>query len=166
MAVITIEGIEIDVCQDGCGGIWFDQFEFKKFDNGLEDTGDKLLALIENPTVAPDLAKKRMCPRCDGQVLHVHSYSTNQAVEIDECYKCAGVFVDVGELKQIRSQFQTEEERVAVVSDVYGKILDKAAVDFVAERESKRNSSRRFANAFKFICPSAYMPGDQNGGAF
>jgi Zn-finger nucleic acid-binding protein len=30
MEEITVDEIKVDVCKDGCGGIWFDQFEPKK----------------------------------------------------------------------------------------------------------------------------------------
>ena len=28
---MTVSDISVDVCQGGCGGIWFDNFELKKF---------------------------------------------------------------------------------------------------------------------------------------
>jgi len=36
--------VAVDVCRTRCGGIWFDQFELRKFDEPFEPAGD-LLAL-------------------------------------------------------------------------------------------------------------------------
>ena len=27
-----VGGVTVDICNGGCGGLWFDNFEFKKFD--------------------------------------------------------------------------------------------------------------------------------------
>jgi len=29
---MTVGDVTVDVCQRGCGGIWFDNFELEKFD--------------------------------------------------------------------------------------------------------------------------------------
>ncbi len=40
---LTVAGVELDICADGCGGIWFDLHEFRKFDEPHEYAGDELL---------------------------------------------------------------------------------------------------------------------------
>ena len=37
---ITIETITLDVCEGGCGGIWFDNFELEKVDEPHESAGE------------------------------------------------------------------------------------------------------------------------------
>jgi hypothetical protein len=36
----------------------------------------------------------------------------------------------------------------------------------LAEDEARAAKSRRFANMFRFVCPSYYIPGKQSWGAF
>ena len=41
---MTVAGVTVDICKDGCGGIWFDNFEMKKFDEPHEPA---CLALLD-----------------------------------------------------------------------------------------------------------------------
>ncbi|MHC4128909.1 MAG: TFIIB-type zinc ribbon-containing protein [Planctomycetota bacterium] len=34
LAEKTVESITVDVCEGGCGGIWFDNYEFEKVPGG------------------------------------------------------------------------------------------------------------------------------------
>ena len=50
-------------------------------------------------------------------------------VTVDECPKCAGIWMDHGELGQIRSQFDSEEERKKAAEsyfqEIFGNQLEK-----------------------------------------
>ena len=48
---IKSEGINIDICTKGCGGIFFDNREFKKFDEQHENL-DEIIQAAENNTFA------------------------------------------------------------------------------------------------------------------
>jgi Zn-finger nucleic acid-binding protein len=37
---LMIDDIQVDVCQGGCEGIWFDAYELKKFDEPHESQGE------------------------------------------------------------------------------------------------------------------------------
>jgi Zn-finger nucleic acid-binding protein len=107
----TTSGITVDVCDRGCGGIWFDNVELQKVDEAHESAGEPLLDLgLHNP-VSIDRAAKRVCPRCPNQVLRCHYFTVRKQVEIDECPACGGIWLDAGELAAIRSEFKTEQER-------------------------------------------------------
>ena len=45
----TVGGLRVDVCEGGCGGIWFDQFELKKVDESSESAGEALLDIERDP---------------------------------------------------------------------------------------------------------------------
>ena len=45
MEEVTVEGITVDVCKQGCGGIWFDRFELQKVDEMHESAGEILLQM-------------------------------------------------------------------------------------------------------------------------
>jgi len=38
-----VGSVEVDVCQGGCGGIWFDAFELQRVDEEEERAGEHLL---------------------------------------------------------------------------------------------------------------------------
>lgn len=58
------EGINIDVCLDGCGGIFFDNREFRQFDEKAENI-DEILKEIEGKEFEKvDESLTRTCPVC------------------------------------------------------------------------------------------------------
>ena len=54
----------IDICTEGCGGIFFDNREYKKFDENHENI-DEIKKALEGKTFKPvDNTIKRVCPVC------------------------------------------------------------------------------------------------------
>lgn len=119
---VPSEGVNVDVCLDGCGGIYFDNREFKYFDEQHENI-DEILAAIEGKEFAKvDESLPRTCPVCGARMAKNYA-SAKKEVQIDECYSCGGKFLDNGELQKIRAQYATEEERSAdIMKEVYSTV--------------------------------------------
>jgi Zn-finger nucleic acid-binding protein len=158
--------IKVDVCRNGCGGIWFDNFEFKKVDEQHESAGDSLLEIEKNPHVVVDRTGKRQCPRCEDQPMLQHFVSAKQEVEVDECPACGGIWLDAGELGAIRDQFATDEERSAAAQEYFQNVFGGELAKMKARSEADARRARGFARAFRFLCPTAYISGKQDWGAF
>jgi Zn-finger nucleic acid-binding protein len=94
--------VAVDICQGGCGGIWFDAFELKKVDEQHEVAGEHLVQIKRGPVRQADASRKRACPRCDGVKLKRHLFNPKSTVEVDHCPNCAGYWLDAGELERIR----------------------------------------------------------------
>ena len=106
------QGFFVDVCTEGCGGMFFDNREFKKVDEKSESI-DEILKATENKTFTPvDESQRRVCPVCGHNMVKNHS-SHLKKVEVDECYNCGGMFLDDGELLKIRNEYETEADRAA-----------------------------------------------------
>ncbi len=101
---VQVGSLAVDVCRDGCGGIWFDAFELKRVDQEEEVAGESLLNVRQDPSVVVDPARKRECPRCAGVKLHRHFFSARRRVQVDQCPNCAGYWLDAGELAAIREE--------------------------------------------------------------
>jgi Zn-finger nucleic acid-binding protein len=115
----TVGEVIVDVCKKGCGGIWFDEGELKKFDEPHEFTGELILTSNRTPPQAKNGA--RDCPKCDESAYLIKRYySPNGKYEIDQCSKCSGIWLDVGELATIRNEYQTEKAR----QEAGDKLLD------------------------------------------
>src|SRR5918999_4204299 len=108
---ISVSEVQLDVCDGGCGGIWFDRFELTKFDEPREEAGLPLLELKRDPKISVDYQQRIKCPRCTDSILMRHFYSVKRKVEVDVCPTCAGTWLDVGELRTIRSEYATHAER-------------------------------------------------------
>lgn len=95
-------GINIDICTEGCGGLYFDCKELQMFqkgsDAGMEEINEALAGRTYTP-VAED--QVRVCPSCATKMVKTFIKGLN--VQVDTCYNCGGVFLDYGELDSIRS---------------------------------------------------------------
>lgn len=107
---IPSEGINLDICTEGCGGIYFDNREFTDFDEKDEDVS-VILDKIENKEFAQvDTSAERICPNCGAKMVK-NSSSIHNLIEVDDCYSCGGKFLDRDELMKIRAEYDTEEQR-------------------------------------------------------
>jgi len=111
LTLMVAGDITVNVCEMGCGGMWFDAFEFEKVDEPHESAGEALLQVERNPNGMVDTDAKRPCPKCEGVAMQRHFASVKKRVEVDECPGCGGVWLDAGELADIRDQFPSDEER-------------------------------------------------------
>lgn len=109
---IQVGSVQVDVCQGGCGGVWFDSFELQKVDERSE-MGEPLLHLKRDPSVVVDHSRKRSCPRCSDIKLRRHFFSPKRRVEVDECPNCGGYWLDAGELDRIRRENSATAEAEA-----------------------------------------------------
>ena len=92
--------INIDICLNGCGGIFFDNRELEKFNNEHK-CADEILNAIKNKEFAKvDETEKRTCPICNRPMVKMGAGI--DGVEIDVCNTCGAKFLDNGELEKIR----------------------------------------------------------------
>jgi Zn-finger nucleic acid-binding protein len=162
----TLGDVVVDVCKLGCGGIWFDNWELDKLDEPHEHLGEPLLDVEIVPGMEVDHSEKRECPKCDGITMMRHFFSVKREIEVDECPACAGIWLDVGELKRIRNQYDTEEERKQAAKEYFDEVFSEKLARMKGESQESLDKAQRIANIFRFICPSYYIPGKQDWGAF
>lgn len=138
---VPSEGVNIDICLNGCGGIYFDNREFQYFDEQHENIDD-ILETIEGKTFEKvDESLPRSCPVCGARMVKNHA-SAKKEILVDDCYSCGGKFLDNGELQKIRAQYATEEERSAdVMTMLYGTVGVELRV-----HEERREKAREEAN--------------------
>lgn len=112
--------ITVDVCDGGCRGIWFDNFELKRVDAA----GAAALAEIwRDQTITVDFVKKRKCPRCAEQTMLRRFFSRKRAVEIDECPNCGGLWLDAGEFERVLEELQPQEQPPLAVNSAISSAL-------------------------------------------
>jgi Zn-finger nucleic acid-binding protein len=97
-------GIEVDVCQGGCGGVWLDAFELQKVGDLNGPAGEVLLKIERDEAIAVDQNRKRECPRCPDIKLQRHFFSAARRVQVDKCPNCGGYWLDAGELALIQTE--------------------------------------------------------------
>ena len=158
--------ITVSACKGGCGGLWFDEWELRKVDQPAQSAGEALLAIPQNAQLNVDQNQRRHCPRDRDILMMRHFWSVKRQVTVDECPKCEGVFLDPDELATIRSEYKSDPEREKAARQYYREMFDKELAGMLKQDKTKMEKARRIANIFKYICPSYYLPGKQDWGAF
>ncbi len=95
--------VTLDMCYGGCGGLWFDAAELQRV---TPRAAANLHTIWQPPhrTKKPD--EPRLCPRCPEQLLDRKWFSEAKEVEIDQCPKCSGIWLDDGEFTSIYAEIR------------------------------------------------------------
>jgi Zn-finger nucleic acid-binding protein len=133
---LSVGALTVDVCRHGCGGIWFDNFELCKVDEANEQLGEELLATEFDPQ-AEVQRTRRDCPKCIGVVMMQHKFSPEKPVMVDECPKCGGMWLDGGELAEIRRKVPTADDR----RNEAQQFLNRAFMEDLARLKARRTTS-------------------------
>lgn len=144
-------GINIDICSEGCGGIYFDSKELQNFQKGNDSGVNEINKYLDGKTFAPtDTTRIRMCPNCSAKMVKTRIHGLN--VEIDTCYSCGGVFLDNGELEFIRAgvrhkpvaQVRHEYQNTDVLREFYKEAqLEEQKFNFVYDVLFRPRTYRR-----------------------
>ena len=101
-AVVFAE-IEVDRCE-GCDGIWFDSHEAERLRDidGSEslDTGKPAIG-----SVLDRMCGRLQCPRCATVMKRMVDIGTH-AIWYERCPACQGIWLDAGEFKKFKDNFQ------------------------------------------------------------
>ena len=149
-------GVMVDVCKNGCKGIWFDWAEIIKLDENNEGFGGALKEALKYPRVNEEDRGQINCPKC-GIPMHIHKYTSSKEINVDECYVCGGFFLDSGEFKVIRDTFMSEQEQ----TDYNNKLLSEISSYQQAKKDLEKDKLRAQAirNYTKFLRVSYYVTG-------
>lgn len=94
-------GISVDVCKDGCGGIYFDNQEMQHFHKDSPNIEEINKVLEGKRFLKVDQNQVRICPACGTKM--VKNDLGGIGIQIDNCYNCGGIFLDYGEIDLIRA---------------------------------------------------------------
>jgi Zn-finger nucleic acid-binding protein len=118
--------IMIDICPK-CKGVWLDHGELKKM------IKDKKLSDYLTKNIGTQSKSKLVCPRCGGLM----DIETADDVEVDVCINCNGVWLDRGELDDLKTKAKSGFE---------GDDVDKAVErweDYVLKKRQNKSSFLR-----------------------
>lgn len=137
-------GVQVDVCKDGCKGIWFDWLELVRLDENSEGAGAALEEALRSPRVNDADRGQLNCPKCQ-MAMQMHKYKSAKEVNVDECYGCGGFFLDSGELQEVRDSYMTEEEEDAYVQKLLEEVPEYQAMkeEMAAQKAEQREAAGR-----------------------
>ena len=127
-------GMTLDLCYGGCGGIWFDAAELERVSvSAPAATTLHTIWQIASSNAQP--AETRLCPRCPEQVLERKWFSDVKQVEMDQCPKCGGIWLDAGEFSHIYEEVKKSRE----TSPLWARAMSEAA-ELVKERPGEADN--------------------------
>ncbi len=144
LVAYNADGFVVDICRDGCSGIWFDKTELERCDQHKEPFPPELLRVRKIAAVAIDRNKQRQCPKCSPNVLSRVVIDPETRFEIDRCDACDGAWLDIGELEAMR-------RRDAADSALQAR-LDGYAQQLESQLKSV-DSRRRIMSLLKVLLP-------------
>ena len=147
-------GVKVDVCKNGCKGIWFDWLELSKLDEQSEGFGQALKGAIESSRLNDELRAALNCPKCSIP-MQVHKYRHSALVNVDECYNCAGFFLDSGELSLVRDAYVDAEQEEEYVEQLLSGISEYGQAKKDLQKEQLRTEA--VMHLTKYLRPSYYL---------
>ncbi|MFC1738605.1 zf-TFIIB domain-containing protein [Planctomycetota bacterium] len=107
-AMITLElaDVEVDYCTD-CGGIWLDAGELELLLKDAEKAAELLGSFEVNQQTSE---KRRKCPICLKKMQKITVGTGERPLLIDKCKKGDGLWFDRGELQDIVTGAELDED--------------------------------------------------------
>jgi Zn-finger nucleic acid-binding protein len=140
-------GAVVDVCRNGCKGIWFDHGELVKLDEKSEGLGQALQEALNYPRANEGQRGQLPCPKC-GIPMQIHKYKRSKEVNVDECYICGSFFLDSGEITEIRDTYMSDEEVEAylkkLIEGIPAYIKEKADLAAIQRRNEAIGKYTKF----------------------
>ncbi|MBN1893415.1 zf-TFIIB domain-containing protein [bacterium] len=161
-----VDDILVVVCDGGCGGIWFDLYELKRVNETHAGKGRGLLHVRKDKNIRADHTARRMCPRCYGTMMMKHFHSSKRHVEVDECPKCGGYWLDAGDLAGIHETAATDEERRAAAQAFFSDLKSEKFQVMVSRSRDSMEKRKRIARIFRFLCGTDCFTGSEEWGNF
>lgn len=143
-------GFNVDICLDGCGGIYLDNRELQSIDEQNENIDAIINELKDKEFNKIDEEAVRYCPSCGAKMVK-NATSILKNFQIDECYSCGGKFFDYGELCSMREEYENDEQRTKAVIDSF---LDVHGLDLsnqklaLEQAKQERSKFRKLLHAW------------------
>ncbi len=141
-------GVNIDVCTNGCGGIYFDNREFKAFDEPHENIAPLEELFKDKEFKQVNENETRYCPVCGNAMIKNYA-DVNKEVLVDECYSCGGKFLDYGEIKKIRSLNSPENKQKS--KDVFKELYANVGLELLEEKNRKNTITKKIKYSVRII---------------
>ena len=112
---------KIEVCAEGCGGVWLERVRDDDFDAAADAAAQSLADTSEAPPPNAEPSKRRVCPKCRLVVMMRHFFSIKKEAEIDKCGGCGGIWIDASALQAIRNQPVSAAQRLRETRAFYAQ---------------------------------------------
>jgi Zn-finger nucleic acid-binding protein len=143
LKAIEYEGLGIETCP-GCQGEWLDAGELLGVTQRMgsrfaPEEIEKLEAINKAIFTLEEQTPQVDCPRCPDTPLKRFNYAVSSGIALDKCPRCAGVWLDKGEMEQV--QILAEQWKGKLSEDLKAYSNRLSLVDEVQNAEVDRSVS-------------------------
>ena len=149
-------GVKVHVCSNGCKGLYFDWLQMQKLDHTNQGFGDALQAALKYPRTNDANRPRLHCPKCH-LPMYCHQFALDKEINIDECYGCGGIFLDSGELKELRDHSMSAPEEKAYLDKLVEDLPETKQLEQAEAKDAQR--AEALAHLTRFFRLSYYMTG-------
>ncbi len=156
--LFPVAGIDVQACREGCGGFWVGRLEIKKLPKSRAGSGRELLTLggVSGVRIFRDV--EHICPQCETTLLYRHFFSKRHGLEVDQCSKCGGLWVDFGEGNIIKRRSDSgTESSLENWGQLEGVLKDKLD-QMDPTNQDVQESKEQILRLFQFIFPPPGKP--------
>ncbi len=146
------------VCRGGCGGFWLDRYELKKIQPEDYFSASALLRLQRAAGVRIFRNAHHVCPRCQNTLLFRHFFSKKLDVEVDQCGKCGGFWIEAGKLISFYGDSPNPDRWRETVVDYLARIFDERISRMDVTNPEVLKAAQELVRIFRFISPAEFLP--------
>lgn len=155
----SVAGVTVLACEAGCGSYWFDVQQIKRLPERLPGAGASLLTTVRRADgVKTFRNSQHICPKCQSTLLYRHCFSRKLEMEVDQCSKCGGWWVDVGTLATLETHFSTEADRKQAAEDYFTSVFQDKVARMNRVNHDTLEAAQMIVQIFTFLTPPAYLP--------
>jgi Zn-finger nucleic acid-binding protein len=151
-------GVRAHVCEGGCGGLWFELQQVRRLKDRLPGSGQEFLFIERSEGVHLWRNPEHPCPVCRTTLLYRHCFSRKQEVEIDQCSKCGGYWVEPGRLAALGNDAKSPEEKTELARDFFEDLFDRRVRGMNMVNHDTLESAQQIVRVFHFITPAEFLP--------
>ena len=123
--------------------------QVKKIELVKHGTGSKLLISEKAEGVKTYRGAEHPCPQCKTTLLYRHFFSKNYDIEVDQCSKCSGFWIDVGGLTDLMKKPKNDQ----LLKKYFTVIFDEKISGMNLANHEVSKAAEMISAIFKFLLP-------------
>lgn len=135
-------------CQNGCAGMWFDRYEIKKINSNNFRSGRELLKIEQAEGVRMFRNVDHVCPKCEMTLLLRHFFDRKRGLEVDQCSRCGGIWVEMG---KVVTGEPSGVEKEKMIDDYFMFIYEKKILKMDLMISDVRLAAGQILKVFKYL---------------
>ncbi len=96
-----VNELAVDVCEGGCGGVWFNWLEVTRSNGLLPSPAEQQLVVARDEQIVIDHSRRYRCPNCENIAMSRDFSSVLPDLLLNDCPSCGGFWLNGDEVDEI-----------------------------------------------------------------